>query len=103
MRAINDSVLVNRIQMEEHSKFVQLDCVFYEGSQVTENQIFLDYSAFNRLLIEMEVRGNSLDLDAFEEVHYTDNETIYLQDLTQSEPLFLPIYCLPTERILLRA
>lgn len=103
MNTIFDSILLNRIQIEAHSSQVQLDCIIYEEGVASESQLFLSTSSFNQLLNELSVRGIEIDFDQFDSVVISEEETIYCLDLTCEAPVFLPFYCIPREKMLLRA
>ncbi len=106
MKTIFDSILLNRIQFENSSTEVQLDCCIYENGNAFESQIFVSMSAFNQLMCELSVRGIDLNMDEnLDTIVISDSEIIYSMDLTSNtdKPIFLPYYCLPEQNKLLRA
>ena len=106
MKTIFDSILLNRIQFEQSSTEVQLDCCVYENGNAYDSQIFVSMSAFNQLLCELSVRGIDLNIDEnLDTIVISDTEIIYSMDLTNEtdKPIFLPYYCFPEQSKLLRA
>lgn len=89
--------------MEDQSAYVQLDCIVYENGHGSPSQIFLHTSGFNQLLNELHVRGIELDFDRFETLAVSEDEVIHCLDLDGEKPVYLPSYCMPHDRVLLRA
>lgn len=103
MNTIFDSILLNRIQIEEHSSQVQLDCIIYENGVASDSQLFLTASNFNQLLNELCIRGIEIDFDQFDTLVISSEEIIHCLELNTESPVFLPFYCIPEEKMLLRA
>lgn len=106
MKVLFDSVLINRIQLESNSNEVQLFCTVYEQDSTYEKESFISMSAFNQLLGEFDVRGLNIDMDkGWDLIQINANEFVYVMDLNEatSQPVFLPLVCLPKENRLLRA
>lgn len=105
MKALFDSVWINRIQMESNSSEVQVTCKIYEEGQSYDSELFLSMSAFNQLLCELEVRGFELDLEnGMDFIQFGPDEYLYTMDLSKEiRPCFIPLVCLPKENKLLRA
>src|SRR4051812_2601698 len=106
MKALFDSILLNRLQMESNSNEVTLDCTVFEHGNQYETEFVLSGSSMNQLLNELACREIELDFEHnCDEITLPDGTTVYHMNLEagQANPIFLPLYVMPEKLRLLRA
>lgn len=105
-RQLFDSVLIERIIMEETSGSIVLKCTIFEGSGSYSSDLLITSSGLNNLLCELSVRGIELDLEKhLIPVPVSEDETIFIIECARhfDEPIFLPMYALPQQVVKMRA
>lgn len=106
MKAIYDSILLNRLQMESTSNEVIINCFVVEDGFGYETDIVLNHSSLNQLMSELSVRGLDFNFDELcNETIMKDGQSIIHLDFSKEidRPLYLPLYCIPEQVRLMRA
>ncbi len=105
-RQIFESVLVERIIIEENSGSVILKCNIFDGISTYKSELFMDQKGLNSLLCELSVRGIELDLEKdMIPLQVSSDEVIYIIECSQGfdEEVFIPMYALPQQILKMRA
>ena len=105
-RQLFESVLVERIIIEENSGSVILKCNIFDGISTYKSELFIDQKGLNSLLCELSVRGIELDLEKdLVPVQVSEDEVIYIIECSQrfGEEVFIPMYALPQQLLKMRA
>lgn len=105
-RQLFESVLIERIIIEERSKTVILKCSIFDGIQSYSSDLFIDHKGLNSLLCELSVRGIELDLEKdLVPMQVSEDEVVYFIECSQcfEEDILLPMYAFPQELVKMRA
>lgn len=98
MKTLLDSIVLNRIQFESTSNYVQLFVNESTGDMEYEAQYFFSMDQFNLILNELAAREIELNFDAMDSIILPGNEEINYMDLS-ANPIILPAYCMPKQSL----